>query len=93
MYLCNYNNVLVRKYVSLSIPLVKIVGPLGRVSGFHTVGTSCLVKNVDNTSCKNLLYFPRYENETSIIFLYFPRYENEISKRFYTFLGMRTRQV
>ena len=48
-------------------------------SGFHTVGTSCLVKNVDNTSSENLLYFPRYENETSM--------------NFYTFLDMKTRQV
>ena len=50
LYLCNYNNVLVRKYVSLFI--LKIVGPLGRVSGFDTVGTSFLVKNVDNTYAK-----------------------------------------
>ena len=62
MRLCNYNNVLLRKYVSLSIPLVKIVEPLRPCVRFPYSWHFLLGENVDNTSCENLLYFPRYEN-------------------------------
>ena len=79
MYLCNYNNVLVRKYVSLFIPLVKIVGLLGPCVRFpyswhFLLGEKCLQYFMGK-----LLYFPRYEKETST--------------NFYTFLDIKTRIV
>ena len=69
MYLCNYNNVLVHKYVSLSIPLVKIVGPLGLCARFPYNWHFLLGEKFLKYFMQNLLYFLRYENETSIIFI------------------------
>ena len=55
--------------------LYKTVGPLGL---WVTQLAFPAWWKIYNTSCENLLYFPRYENETSI--------------NFYTFVSMRTRQ-
>ena len=92
MYLCNYNDVLVRKYVTLSIPLVKIVGSLGPCVRFpyswqFLLGEKCwqyfmqkfvILSSIWKRDKHKILYFLQYENETSI--------------KFYTFLSMRTRK-
>ena len=91
MYVCNYNNVRVRKYISLSIPLVHNSWAARSVSQV-SIQLHFLPGEIDNTSCEILLYFPRCENETTINFYTFLDIENETSINFYTFLGVRTRQ-
>ena len=68
MYVCNYNNVLVCKYICLFIPLVQNSWAARSVSQVSIQFALPAWGKIDNTSCENLLYFPRYEHETSINF-------------------------
>ena len=92
MYVCNYNNVCVRKYISLSIPLVHNSWAARSVSQVSIQLRSCLVKN-RQYFMRNFVILSSISKRDKYKFLYFPRYENETSINFYTFLDMETRQV